>query len=138
MVWSEGQKVITVHQIRELYPNLGIPHFQRGLVWGNESISALLESLFLETPCGSFVFWKSSSNRDNGVPLVEGESGEIGYLIVDGQQRIRSIHDVFHEVDEDYTEDNGLQQNVQNDREAATKSRVWCLNLDSCVRTPYL
>ena len=129
MAWNDGQKIITVEQVNELYPSLGIPHFQRGSVWGNESVSALMESLLLDTPCGSFVFWRSSNNRENGVPLVEDEKGEIKYLIVDGQQRIRSIHDVFHDVDEDYTENNGLPQGVQNDSEAPTKRRVWCLNL---------
>jgi hypothetical protein len=135
MAWNEEEKIITVEQVNELYPCLGIPHFQRGSVWGNESVSALLESLLLNTPCGSFVFWKSTNNRENGVPLVENEKREIKYLIVDGQQRIRSIHDVFHDVDEDYTENNGTQQAVQDDSEYSKKRRVWCLNL---TRVPEL
>jgi hypothetical protein len=36
----------SAEDIIEEYPKLGILHFQRGLVWGEESVSLLLESLY--------------------------------------------------------------------------------------------
>jgi len=55
---SNEAKTWTVREVLERVPQLGIPHFQRGLVWGVESRAALLESLFFDTPCGSFVLWE--------------------------------------------------------------------------------
>lgn len=43
--WDEKNNTISVREVRQLYVGLGIPHFQRGYVWGNSSVSALLESL---------------------------------------------------------------------------------------------
>ena len=51
------------------YPQLGIPHFQRGLVWGEESVSLLLESLYFETPCGELVLWRPRYPKKEGIPL---------------------------------------------------------------------
>ena len=48
---------------------------------------------------------------------------------VDGQQRIRSIYDIYHAVDEDSAEDHILYQSSQDDSEVPQKHRVWCLNL---------
>jgi len=37
------------------YGVMGIPHFQRGLVWSDENTSLLLESLYFDTPCGTII-----------------------------------------------------------------------------------
>jgi hypothetical protein len=50
-------------------PQLGIPHFQRGLAWGTEARSALLKSLFFDTPCGSFVLRQPADCTGRSVPL---------------------------------------------------------------------
>jgi hypothetical protein len=36
---------------------LGIPNFQRGAVWDSGNRTALLESIYEQSPCGSFVLW---------------------------------------------------------------------------------
>ena len=74
--------------IRE-YPQLGIPHFQRGLVWGEESVSLLLESLYFETPCGELVLWQPRHPMKEGIPLKA--SAVPLYLIIDGQQRLTTL-----------------------------------------------
>ena len=73
------------------YASFSVPHFQRGLVWDTAATALLLESLFLDTPCGSLILWTPSRVREYGVPLGDRPH----YLIVDGQQRILSLHVVL-------------------------------------------
>lgn len=98
----------TVDQVLEHVPHLGIPHFQRGLVWGDESTAALLESLYHDTPCGSFVLWKPENCAEFGVAVKPSSESSLQYLIIDGQQRIRSLDSVFN---------------------GDSSGRTWCVNL---------
>ena len=84
-------------------PKLGIPHFQRGNVWDFANRVALLESMYHESPCGSIVIWRQGNNEDAdkiGVSLVDympTSNGEIGW-IVDGQQRLRTLIEIYSTV----------------------------------------
>jgi hypothetical protein len=118
--WNGGE-TITVGQALELFPRLGLPHFQRGRVWGNDSIAALLESLFHNTPCGSFVFWKSRDNGANGVPIDDSTATVPEFLVIDGQQRIRSLHDAWSDV-------------PSSGEDGAESKKVWCVNLSRVPR----
>ncbi len=108
------EKEVTVKKLLEKYNELGIPHFQRGLVWNDDSVSMLLESLYYDTPIGSIVLWKPD-NLSQGVPLSD---QPFKYLIIDGQQRLRSLHSVFIN-DDDASEEEAQEEDP----------RVWCLNL---------
>src|ERR1022692_3892534 len=92
-------KEISARELIRDYDSLGIPHFQRGLVWTDENTALLLESLYFNTPCGTIILWQAKNPEKEGIPLpsrpgvlpaVPG-SGKPKYLIVDGQQRIRSL-----------------------------------------------
>jgi hypothetical protein len=50
MKWIPLKKMITVAEGLDLYPQLSVPHFQRGLVLGNDTVASLLELLFYDTP----------------------------------------------------------------------------------------
>ena len=91
------------------YGNLGIPHFQRGLTWSTDDAGRLLESLFHDTPCGSIILWKPLDAAATGLPL-EGDTFQ--QLIVDGQQRVRSLHGAF-----------------KAGRHPDELDGVWCVNL---------
>ena len=117
---------ITVDEVLQLYSKLGVPHFQRGLVWGDDSVSALLESLFFDTPCGSFVFWNLGDSQTHGVPLLNGTTDPIEHLVVDGQQRIRSLWQVFHGDQASVNEGEGDAVVEDDDRDG---DRTWCINL---------
>ncbi len=124
---------MTTWTVRELisdkYKLLGVPHFQRGLVWGKDSVSRLLESLFYNTPCGTFILWKPAKPDREGIKLPGAE--QLEYLIIDGQQRIRSIHDALKDSQTesyDETEDPESEVNAYNNGDAA-KQNIWCLNL---------
>ncbi|MBI3097932.1 MAG: DUF262 domain-containing protein [Planctomycetes bacterium] len=116
----------TVQQIVEKeYGRLGVPHFQRGLVWNKDSVARLLESLYYDTPCGTLILWKPLRIEDEGIPLPG--SRKIEYLIIDGQQRIRSLHDAISGLSTETPDaDPGEGSGGEADAEVG---RVWCLNL---------
>lgn len=112
----------TVRDILNKYNTLGLPHFQRGLVWNTETVSLLLESLYYNTPCGSIILWKPENPAEYGVKLPG--ATEINYLIIDGQQRVRNIHDALKDITEEiYSEE------IEQGDESEKRERVWCLNL---------
>jgi hypothetical protein len=118
----------SVHDVAMHYESLGIPHFQRGLVWGAEATSLLLESIFFGTPCGTIILWEPLAPYRDGVPLPK--SKELRYLVIDGQQRIRSLYGALVDSASDPDvagEENDNQGGTAEDRETA--KRVWCLNL---------
>lgn len=80
-------------ELLEGYHHLGIPHFQRGLVWNDDAVALLLKSLYLRTPCGNIILWQPRDPAGHGVPLFE---DGFRYLIIDGQQRIRSLYDALN------------------------------------------
>lgn len=113
------------------YDSMGIPDFQRGLVWERSTVALLLESLYLNTPCGSIILWTSpvgSSRRKANAARK--------YMIVDGQQRIRSLHDVFDppnaetEAGQPLVERLAANPDVDEREQSAGDSRAtWCVNL---------
>ncbi len=83
-------------------PSLGIPHFQRGQVWGTGNRVALLESMYEASPCGSFVLWQPDGDHEwdrIGISLVNGKDvGPHTKWLVDGQQRTRALLSVYCEM----------------------------------------
>ena len=110
----------SVNDILGNYENLGIPHFQRGSVWGDENIAALLESLYYNTPCGTIVLWPNEA-QENGKPLKEGKN--FTHLVIDGQQRTRSLYSVFEKNNSQNSEGSG------NEGEDNKTPYVWAINL---------
>ncbi len=118
----------SVDDIVRHYDSLGIPHFQRGLVWGSDAMSLLLESVFFDTPCGPIILWEPLEPSKEGLPLAG--SATLRYLIVDGQQRIRSLHAAMgrdgDESDPDLP-DGEEGRGLSGDGDDA--ERIWCVNL---------
>lgn len=80
---------------------LGIPHFQRGAVWDSGNRTALLESMYEQSPCGAFVMWTPKVADDpfrHGVPLRKFAADTKPLWLVDGQQRTRALLDIFQEI----------------------------------------
>lgn len=110
--------------IGDLYHDLGIPHFQRGLVWNDDNTSLLLESLYFDTPCGTIILWKPEEPGEHGIPLLGSDKPQ--YWVIDGQQRIRSLRGALGP-------ENGRSAQSTSDEEGddtePNARRVWCLNL---------
>jgi hypothetical protein len=124
----------SVRDILDKYSCLGLPHFQRGHVWNSDAVGLLLESLYFDTPCGSIVLWRPKDPSSEGVPLPGGKTKDLEFLLVDGQQRVRSIHDAFKGIlsDAPNEEDDSFVKQ-QKDR-----PRTWCLNLSRIPELEHL
>jgi hypothetical protein len=120
----------TIKELRESwYKRLGIPHFQRGMVWGDQEIGRLLESLLFNTPCGSLIFWKPRDPGAQGTPLPGSMHAE--YMILDGQQRIRSLLSALDDKESgDIELGNGEDDSqASSGSSTASSTSIWCLNL---------
>jgi hypothetical protein len=130
---------VSVNDVLHHYDTFAIPHFQRGLVWNSSAVASLLESLYLGTPCGSFLLWAPADATEHGVPVAGSAAAK--YLIIDGQQRIRSLRSVFADDDDLDLPASGGEGLLGEDEAGADdsggdtedtdgrKRAVWCLNL---------
>ncbi len=83
---------MTVDTLLDRLPRFALPHFQRGQVWREDSISLLFESLMLDTPCGSIILWEPPGEvLDFGEPVEAWGTTQPEFLVVDGQQRLTSM-----------------------------------------------
>jgi hypothetical protein len=87
------------------------------LVWNDEATGLLLESLYCKTPCGNVILWEPLRPGDEGVYIDESERRTFKRLVVDGQQRICTLHKVWESILEHACQD------------TAQDGRVWCLDL---------
>lgn len=145
---NEKNNYWSIQKLLEESSSIGVPHFQRGYVWNEANISALLESLYFDTPCGNIVLWKipemdKSKSEDYGVPLTaQNDKNKIEQFIIDGQQRTRSLLSVFcpdkgsTEAAGNSTENNDTEDKNDSDQsdENATDNQkhipyVWAVNL---------
>jgi hypothetical protein len=94
---------------------LGIPNFQRGAVWDSGNRMALLESIYEQSPCGSFVFWQPDIPGIHGVPLKKFSGEGEPLWIVDGQQRMRTMLDTFRQLLEPHANHSSLRLVRQED-----------------------
>ncbi len=120
--------VQTVQNLIDLYDKIGIPHFQRGLVWNGENTSLLLESLYFDTPCGTIILWKPREPSEEGVPLSM--LGHPEYLVIDGQQRIRCLWSALGPGTERSIQSSSVDEGDESGENGEPGApRVWCLNL---------
>src|SRR6185503_4866079 len=120
----------SVDALLEKYDSMTIPHFQRGLVWARGSVELLLESLYHNTPCGSIILWTPTADSIDRSGLRTGAK----YLIVDGQQRLHSLHAVFGRPKTEPIDAEISSQHLQDMDRADSephddRRRIWCLNL---------
>lgn len=118
----------------ENYRRLGVPHFQRGLVWPESSVARLLESLYYDTPCGSLILWKPRDPQAEGLPLPADQAAgdELEYLVIDGQQRIRNLYQAIGGIDTDslYQEPESFEEQGPALETQTSRETVWCINLE--------
>ena len=72
-----------------------VPRFQRGFVWKQPDLHALLDSILLGFPIGSILVWDTSekitsTNQIGPVTIGRPPSGPVGYVL-DGQQRVSTL-----------------------------------------------
>lgn len=72
-----------------------VPRFQRGFVWKQQDLHALLDSVLRGFPIGSVLVWDTdkeitSVDRVGPVQVGAAPDGQVGYLL-DGQQRLTTL-----------------------------------------------
>ncbi len=107
---------------------LRLPEIQRGYVWKPTQVSGLIDSLYRRYPSGSLLLWETDepvSERDVAIggsgaaPLVKPQ-----YLL-DGQQRLTSLHRVFRGHDRALVVFNVDTERFQIESAATRKDARW-------------
>ena len=90
-----------MHDVRSIQDLLGqirrgeilLPEFQRGYVWNRDQVRGLVQSLYHRHPTGHLLLWKTYKPS----PVRGGKVREDGHslLLLDGQQRLTSLHVLF-------------------------------------------
>lgn len=96
-----------------------LPEFQRGYVWNREQVRKLMSSLYRGYPIGGLLIWVTSTDAE--ITRGDGEltPGSVN-LILDGQQRITSLHGIIKGRPPEFFEGNpaaftGLYFNLQEE-----------------------
>ncbi|MCK4394579.1 DUF262 domain-containing protein [Candidatus Bipolaricaulota bacterium] len=75
---------------------VGLPEIQRGYVWNRLQTRDLIDSLYREYPSGLILLWKPEELpelRDGS--FEQASERKLDYLVLDGQQRLTSLKQVF-------------------------------------------
>lgn len=90
-----------MHEVRSIHDLLSqirrgeilLPEFQRGYVWSRNQVRGLVQSLYRKHPTGHLLIWKTYKPS----PVRGGAAREDGHslLLLDGQQRLTSLHVLF-------------------------------------------
>ncbi len=80
--------------------DIKIPAFQRGFVWNQEQVLALLDSIYRDYPIGSILLWQTierlkSTRNIGGFLIPEREAAYPVNYVLDGQQRLATIYATF-------------------------------------------
>jgi len=81
----------------------------------------------LNTPCGSFVFWEANNPLDFGERPSTDKGHDLKCLIVDGQQRIRTLVAALEDCDVEFEPDESETRETSDIEEKGPK--CWCINL---------
>src|SRR5450759_2797752 len=80
---------------------LRLPEIQRDYVWKPAQVAGLLDSLYKEYPSGSILLWETdqviTERRAKIEPTGAPPVGAKVQFLLDGQQRLTSLHRVLHD-----------------------------------------
>lgn len=110
---------------------LRLPEIQRDYVWKPAQIAGLLDSLYREYPSGSILLWETddpvTERRAKIEPTGAAPAGKAVQYLLDGQQRLTSLHRVFHQPDLAQVVFNVDTEKFQIQSAATAKDRKWVL-----------
>lgn len=88
----------TIHDLLTLYDKgkLCLPEMQRPYVWKQRQVAALIDSLYRDIPIGLLLLWEPKDTKHFRA-LKGGKLKDPTTAIIDGQQRLTSIHDVANQ-----------------------------------------
>lgn len=105
-----------------------MPEIQRGYVWKPTQIATLIESLYRGYPSGSLLLWQTfetPETRRVAANASTGKSVVLPLYLLDGQQRLTSLHRVFTDHPEAQIVFNIETEAFQNQSAATRKDPRW-------------
>jgi len=108
--------------------DIRLPEIQRGYVWKPPQVAHLIDSLYRGYPTGSLLLWETEAppvsrsaaiNSANSQPLTRTQ------YLMDGQQRLTSLHRVFHDHSDAQIVFNVAEERFQNQSAATAKDPRW-------------
>lgn len=75
-----------------------LPELQREFVWKPTQVANFLDSLYRGYPSGSLLFWETDEDpgvREMAIGVPPDPSHRAPFYLIDGQQRLTSLHRVF-------------------------------------------
>lgn len=120
---------------------LRLPEIQRDYVWKPTQIAGLLDSLYREYPSGSILLWETDEEvmerRAKIEPTGAPPTGRAVQYLLDGQQRLTSLHQVFHNPDAAKVVFNVESERFQIQSAATARDPRW-VNVNSILTEPDL
>ncbi|MGI5238083.1 GmrSD restriction endonuclease domain-containing protein [Dactylosporangium sp. CA-139066] len=104
-----------------------LPELQRSYVWRPTQVAKLVDSLYRGFPFGSLLFWQSDEapvTRPMAVSAAEAPFKPPLYLL-DGQQRLTSLHRVFHDHEDAQIVFHVEKERFQNQSAATQADPNW-------------
>lgn len=109
--------------------HLKLPEIQRDYVWKAAQIAGLLDSLYREYPSGSLLLWETDdavTERSIKIdPTGAGPAGRRILYLLDGQQRLTSLHRVFMAHDQAKVVFNFVTERFQIESAATSTDPRW-------------
>jgi hypothetical protein len=113
---------------------LRLPEIQRAYVWKPAQIAGLLDSLYRRYPSGSSLLWQTTETvTEKAMATTAGDSPIFvtkPLYLLDGQQRITSLHRVFTGHEKANVVFNILTERFQIESAATKKDKRWVRAVD--------
>ncbi|GAA1276553.1 DUF262 domain-containing protein [Sphaerisporangium rubeum] len=108
--------------------DIKLPEIQRGYVWKPTQVAKLIESLYRGYPTGSLLFWRTDeipTTRGIAIGTAQARSAVQPLYLLDGQQRLTSLHRVLNDHIEAQIVFNVETEAFQNQSAATAKDPRW-------------
>jgi hypothetical protein len=105
-----------------------LPEIQRGYVWKPTQVANLIDSLYRRYPSGSMLLWRPDEEvAERLARITPSGSGPIAIpqYLLDGQQRLTSLHRVFHRHPDTTVVFNVEEERFQIQSAATAKDARW-------------
>ncbi|MET8195267.1 DUF262 domain-containing protein [Micromonospora sp. NPDC005222] len=105
-----------------------LPEIQREYVWKPTQVAKLMDSIYRGYPFGSLLFWETDEapeTRDMFISGPEAVPTKPPLFLLDGQQRLTSLHRVFTDHPEAQVVFHVENQKFQNQSAATQRDPKW-------------
>src|SRR4051812_44482386 len=112
---------------------LKLPEIQRGYVWKPTQVATLIDSLYRRYPSGSMLLWRPTEDvleRPTGIDSSGTAPLSQPQYLLDGQQRLTSLHRVFRRHPDAQVVFNVDEERCQIQSAATAKDRRWVSVVD--------